>query len=156
MGIDEAAKTLGLSERQLRRRLEATAPLVAPYVRRGPKNSIQLDQSVIEILRAVEERRASGATLADARDWVAVSLRGEQGRTDGQPRANTAPDHGESWAVSALLEEKDRTIRRLETENERLRNEVDRLLPLALPAPVEEESRPWYVRLLHRIAAARS
>ena len=139
MGIDEAAKTLGLSERQLRRRLEATAPLVAPYVRRGPKNSLQLDQSVIEILRAVEDRRASGATLADARDWVAVSLRGDQRKTPGQTASHSDPTASE-WAVSALIEEKDRTIRRLETENERLRGEVDRLLPLALPAP---RRWPW-------------
>ena len=139
MGIDEAARTLGLSERQLRRRLEATAPLVAPYVRRGPKNSLQLDQSVIEILRAVEDRRASGATLADARDWVAVSLRGEQGKAARETTSSSDPN-ASGWAVSALIEEKDRTIRRLEAENERLRGEVDRLLPLALPAP---RRWPW-------------
>ena len=140
MGIDEAARTLGLSERQLRRRLEATAPLVAPFVRRGPKNSLQLDQSVIEILRAVEDRRASGATLADARDWVAVSLRGEQGKAARETTSSSDPN-ASGWAVSALIEEKDRTIRRLEAENERLRGEVDRLLPLALPAP--RRRLPW-------------
>ena len=137
--IEEAARAVGLSERQLRRRIEATAPLLAPHLRRGEKNRLLLDPGAVEILRAVEDRRASGATLADARDWVAVSLRGDQRKTPGQTASHSDPTASE-WAVSALIEEKDRTIRRLETENERLRGEVDRLLPLALPAP---RRWPW-------------
>ena len=100
--------------------------------------------------------------MADAKAWVAVSVRGEHGSeqrpTSGEPRASTEPTPGESWAVSALIEEKDRTIPpgRLDVENERLRNEVDRLLPLALPAPKEEEPRrSWILRLLHSLTATR-
>lgn len=41
------------------------------------------------------------------------------------------------------VDEKDKTIRRLETENERLRGEVDRLLPLALPESNGKPTRKW-------------
>jgi len=152
--LEEAARAVGLSERQLRRRVEATAPLLAPYVRRGDKNRLLLDQGAVEILRDVEARRASGATLQDARAWVAVSVRGEhgseQGRVDGAPGASAEPVRVESWAVSALIEEKDRTIRRLEAENDRLRTEVDRLLPLALPAPRRRSLWPFGRRAVSR------
>jgi len=41
------------------------------------------------------------------------------------------------------VDEKDKTIRRLETENEPLRGEVDRLLPLALPESNGKLTRKW-------------
>ncbi len=44
------------------------------------------------------------------------------------------PTISNEW-IQALIEEKDRTIERLEAENARLQDRIDQLLPLALPAP---------------------
>lgn len=133
--LEEAARAVGLSERQLRRRVEATGPLLAPYLRRGDKNRLLLDQGAVEILRDVEARRASGATLADARDWVAVSVRGDEGSEAGRASGQApATSSGELAALRELIAE-------LRDERDRLRAEVDRLLPLALPAP---RRRVWW------------
>jgi DNA-binding transcriptional MerR regulator len=132
MGIEEAAKVLGLSDRQLRRRIEATEPLIAPYLRRGEKNRLLLDQGAVEILRAIEDRRATGRTLADARTFVAVSVRGEHGSEAGRASGQTpATSSGEVAALRELIDE--------------LRNERDHWRELAqsrlaLPAP----RRPWW------------
>lgn len=105
---EQAARAVGLSERQLRRRIEATGPLLSPYLRRGEKNRVLLDPGAVEILRAVEDRRASGATLTDATAWVAVSMRGgqesEQGRASGQPGGETIRS-GETAILRELVEE---------------------------------------------------
>jgi DNA-binding transcriptional MerR regulator len=140
MGIEEAAKVLGLSDRQLRRRIEATEPLIAPYLRRGEKNRLLLDQGAVEILRAIEDRRATGRTLADAKAWVAVSVSGKQGSERGQEQreaaASAVPQSGEVAALRELIAE-------LRDERDRLRAEVDRLLPLALPAPRRRSLWPF-------------
>lgn len=140
--LEEAARAVGLSERQLRRRVEATGPLLAPFVRRGDKNRLLLDQGAVEILRDVEARRASGATLADARDWVAVSVRGDEGSEAGRASGQAPATSGEVAALRELIAE-------LRDERDRLRAEVDRLLPLALPAP---RRRPWLSRLFRPLS----
>jgi hypothetical protein len=77
--MEEAAKAVGLSDRQLRRRIEVCRPLLAPYIRRGDKNRVLLDHGAVQILRAVEDRRATGATLEAAMSYVADSISSEQG-----------------------------------------------------------------------------
>jgi DNA-binding transcriptional MerR regulator len=152
--IEETAKAVGLSERQLRRRVEATAPLLAPYVRRGEKNRLLFDQGAVEILRDVEARRASGATLTDAKDWVAVSLRGEHGGEQGQERGQTAgtsvPQSGEVAVLRELIDE-------LKRDRDHWRSMAENLqVQLALPAPkAEEPRRPWIMRLLRPLVASR-
>jgi hypothetical protein len=137
--MEQTARAVGLSPRQLRRRIEATGPLLAPHVRRGEKNRLLLAPGAVEILRAVEDRRSQGATLEEARDWVAVSMRGEEGSGQGRGRERTggavSGESGETAILRELVEEKERTIRRLEEDNARLQARVDQLIPLALPRP---------------------
>jgi DNA-binding transcriptional MerR regulator len=131
--IDEAARAVGLSERQLRRRVEATGPLLAPYLRRGDKNRLLFDQGAVEILRDVEARRASGATLADARAFVAVSVRGEHGSEAGRASGQApATSSGEVAALRELIDE-------LRDERDHWRELAQSRL--ALPAP---RRRPWW------------
>lgn len=151
MRIEEAAKSVGLSTRQLRRRLEATAPLLAPYVRRGEKNAVLLDAGAVEILRAIEGRRATGTTLEDAVTWVADGMRrkdeSEHGRGDRETPAATS---GELAVLRELVEE-------LRRDRDHWRDMAVKLQDqLALPSPSREEPRrPWILRLLHPITAAR-
>ena len=141
--IEEAAKAVGLSERQVRRRIEATTPLLSPYLRRGEKNRLLLDQGAIEILRAVEDRRASGATLADAKAWVAVSVGGKQGSEQGhderEAASNSVPQSGEVAVLRELVGE-------LRADRDHWRDLALSLKDqLALPAPrVAPRRRPWW------------
>lgn len=128
--IEQASQALGLSPRQLRRRLDATRPLLASYIRRGEKNRLLLDGSAIELLRAIEDRRANGYTIEQAMNAVADSIEGnstdKQEPTSGQRTSNTDP-------LRELIEEKDARIRALESEVAFLRRRVEELAPLALP-----------------------
>ena len=137
--MEQAAAAVGVSPRQLRRRVEATRPLLAPFIRRGEKNRVLFDQGAVEILRAVEDRRASGATLEDARAWVAVSVRGEQGSEQGRGRERTGdPETPRSGAPSSSeLSIMQDVIEDLRRDRDAWRNLALRLQDqvLALPAP---------------------
>jgi DNA-binding transcriptional MerR regulator len=142
--IREVATSLGVSERAVRLRLDALQGILAPHLQRGPNNQLLFTGEAVAILRQAEEvRHRDGVSVKVAASKLRQSAQDSESarQTSVRPTANRTAAPDESWAVSALIEEKDRTIRRLETENDRLRTEVDRLLPLALPAP---RRRPWW------------
>ncbi len=147
--IEEAASALGLTPRQVYRRVSSVRPVIAPYLRRGAHNALLLDGSALEILRAVEDHRQRGETVEGAVGRIDDGMNGKQGGEQGRAGGKQGASDGLPPLVRALLEEKERAILRLESENERLRSEVDRLLPLAaLPSP---RRRPWWARLLHPV-----
>jgi len=157
--LEQAAKTLGMTPRQLRRRLEATAPLLAPYLGRGEKNRLLLDYGAIKILQEIEARRANGRTLREAIELVAVELRGKQegglrqgsGQTGGELNRHNGDGYPDASAL--LIKELRDRIRFLEEENRRLWGLVEDLKEqLALPKPAAR--RPWWRRLVSRREAA--
>jgi DNA-binding transcriptional MerR regulator len=129
MTMEQAAQAVGVSPRQLRRRVEASGPLLAPFVRRGAKNRLLFDHGAVEILRAVEERRANGATLADAKAWVAVSVRGDDGSEEGRARGQApATSSGEVAVLRELIDE-------LRRDRDHWRELAVSMQTPALPAP---------------------
>jgi len=153
--VEQAAKTLGMTPRQLRRRLEATAPLLAPYMGRGEKNRLLLDYGAIKILQEIEARRANGRTLREAVELVAVELRGKQGGELGQDSGQTGGGllqgngNGHVNSTALLIEELRSRIRFLEEENRRLWGLVEDLKErLALPKPEPTPHRPWWARFV--------
>ena len=137
--MEQAAAAVGVSPRQLRRRVEATRPLLAPFIRRGEKNRVLLDPGAVEILRAVEDRRASGATLTDATAWVAVSMRGEQGSEQGRGRERTGKPETTHSGEAAVLRE---LVEDLRHDRDHWRDLALRLQDqIALPSP---RRRPWW------------
>jgi len=153
--IEEAAKAVGLSERQVRRRIEATTPLLSPYLRRGEKNRLLLDQGAIEILRAVEDRRASGRTLDEAKAWVTVSVSGKQGGKLGQEQRETASDSAPQSGEVAVLREYIEELKRDRDHWREMAVKLQDQLALPMPAP-EQDARPsWIFRLLHPTACLR-
>jgi len=132
VGIEQAAQTLGLTERQLYRRISAVQPVLSSHIGRGENNCLLLDGSAIEILRTVEDYRQTGLTVSQATERIRDSISGKSGENGGKPEENR-PEISEPWKL--VIAAKDETIRTLREENIHLRGEVDRLLPLALPAP---------------------
>jgi uncharacterized membrane protein len=145
--LEEAAKTLGISRRQLRRRLEAARPALAPYLRRGDKNRLLLDYGAIEILRRLQDIQARGRTMREALAEIQESLRGNHWSQPG-PDGGQAPGQSSaaSDAMALLIEELRARIRYLEDENRWLRKMLEDLqqsLP-ALSAPAPAPRRPWW------------
>ena len=65
--IEEAARQLGLTPRQVYRRIAAARRELSPYLRRGRNGALVLDEVALEILRVAEDlRKTSGVTVADA------------------------------------------------------------------------------------------
>ena len=136
IGIEKAANALGLSTRQLYRRISAARPLVAPYLRRGENNALLLDGSAIEILRTIEDYRKTGITVEDAVERIADEVggkpqethkgNGDKLRENGSIGAN---DLSEPWKL--LLAEKDHRIRDLEGNVVRLEKDRDQWRELA-------------------------
>jgi DNA-binding transcriptional MerR regulator len=138
--LKEAAQLLGLTPRQVRRRIEETRPLLAPYLRRGPQNRIILTSDAIQLLRAIEDRRKAGRTLAEALQEVADSMRAKD---SGDLREVGPLDPPESKANEVLIKELRERIAFLEAEVARLWGLVSDLKQtLALPAPAQR--RPWW------------
>jgi len=143
--LEEAAKTLGMTRRQLRRRLEAAKPVLAPYLRRGDKNRLLLDFGAIEILRQLQDAQARGRTMREALAEIQEVLRGNHGSQPG-PDGGQAPGQSSaaSDAMALLIEELRARIRYLEDENRWLRKMLEdfqQKFP-ALPAPAPR--RPWW------------
>ena len=156
IGIEQAADALGLTTRQVYRRLSAVRPVLSGHLRRGENNRLLLDGSAVEILRAVEDYRKAGVTVDQAIERIRDSVGGKPGGNGGEPEGN-APGVPEPWAhIIAAKDEtirtKDETIRMLQEEAAHLREEVARLLPLALPAP----RRGFFARLRLRRATEAS
>ena len=136
--IEKASNALGLSSRQLRRRLAETRPLLARYIRRGPNNRLLLDGGAIEVLRAIEDYRANGYTVKQAMDAIADSIEGKE-QDKGERSIGNQP--GKVWEM--LIAEKDARIQALESEVAFLRQRVEELTRLALPKP-----RRWFAWFL--------
>jgi uncharacterized small protein (DUF1192 family) len=138
--LKEAAGLLGLSPRQVRRRVEETKPLIAPYLRRGEKNRIILTSNAIQLLRAIEDRRKAGKTLAEAMQEIADSIRAN---ASGDLREDRPLDPPGNAANEVLIKELRERIAFLEAEVARLWALVgDLKQTLALPAPAQR--KPWW------------
>jgi len=131
------------SRDQLRDRLGHLGPIVADDQRRGPRNALLVGDRTLALLRRMQELEAGELGPQEAATVIAEEVNGNgnhrQGKTTtiayGEPELPlTLPN----W-VGELLAAKDQTIAVLRAENERLTAQVDRLLPLALPAP-----RRWW------------
>ena len=135
--LDKAGEVLGLTPRQVYRRIAAARPLLGEHLRTGANGALILDSGALEILRRAEDLRRSGVTVEDAIARIAEEMGGngggEAGRAAGEPPEVSGP-----WQL--LLREKDARITALEEEVRYLRGLVDRLPAL----PPGKERNPWW------------
>ena len=146
--IEQAANALGLTPRQVYRRISSARSLLAPYIRRGQNGALLLDGGAIEILRRAEDLRKAGVTIEEALRQVAEEMSESEGRKS--ERAVGDPPESNFWKL--LLQEKDARIaelraqvERLTEENVWLRERLKELQRLALPAP-RRRWWAWFVR----------
>lgn len=136
--IRDAARIYGLSERAIRLRLDALRPQVDAYLRKGPNGQVIITDAARAMLDRLEAlRKADGLTVKLAAAKVKEEL--SDGHKDECQGASTPSD---PWRM--LVEELRAEVRRLEEENRWLRERLEELQRLALPAP----RRPWWARLV--------
>jgi len=75
-GIKEIAEILGLSEKQVRRRLSLIFPHLDGHCRKGPRGKILVDERGLELLREMVLRERSGSSVKDAAASVLELLQG--------------------------------------------------------------------------------
>ena len=146
-------RTLGLSYRQLRERLDALAAadgLLDGQVRKGAKGRWEYSPAVLEMLKELDQlANTFGIDLRQAAREVAGKVKGNpQGNGDGKEAK--LDDKGVNQAAGELETLRVR-VEALERENALLREELGRVWKLiedirALPAP----RRSWWRRLLLR------
>jgi DNA-binding transcriptional MerR regulator len=65
--LEDLTKRYGLSDRALRRRLDALGTAIEPYIRRGPNNALLFQDGALALLdRLAQLQREAGLGLADA------------------------------------------------------------------------------------------
>ena len=161
IGIDQAASALGLTPRQVYRRIAAARPVLSGYLKRGENNALLLDGSAIEILRAIEDYRKSGLTLTEAVERILEEVGGNHRET---LKENAGKDaHGEversldAWRM--LIAEKEKRISDLEKTISLLETDRDHWRDLALdykrqlapprgmdPSTKKGKKRWWFFR----------
>jgi hypothetical protein len=130
--IERVGQSLGLSVRAVRLRRDMLDGVLDAHVKRGEKGALLFNGEALAILRRVEDlRHGESTSVRQAVERVRHEIQGDGVPASRQPESAS----GETAVLRELIEEKERTIRRLEEDNARLQARVDQLLPLALPRP---------------------
>jgi len=120
MGIADLRERFGLSDKAVRRRLDALSPVIAPFVSRGENNAILLSDAGVAIFdRLIQVERETKRGLRAAAELVISEVQngrepeGKAGANADKPAAN-----------------RDEVIELLRAQVEDLRRERDRLLAM--------------------------
>jgi len=103
--IEQLKQILGLSENQVRVRLDEFRAIIDPFIIRGARNKILVDHNGLEVLKRAIEHEKSGKTLAEIKVLLKQELSGRDG--NGQ------------WAIGTAEEVPSKLI---ETYEERIRD----------------------------------
>jgi len=140
--IKQVGNILGISKNQVRTRLNLLRPWFNQFIRRGEKNKILIKDSGVEVLRRFQQLEKN----ADSLQVVAEEIKQEQ--LDRQETSTKEEDNLTQTDLNktqtSLLEEKERQIKRLEEENNYLKNQLERKddrIQQLLPGRVEEEEK---------------
>jgi len=131
--IKDLMERFGLSEKQVRLRLTALAPLLDGHLRTGKQNALLVDDYAIQLFDRLLQIESRGITTKDAAKQVASELgKPQEGRdsVQGQAQADEGQTTGtlreEPWLL--LVEELQERIKSLEQDKAYLQRQVERLL----------------------------
>jgi hypothetical protein len=87
--IENLTARYGISDRALRRRLDALGPLIAPHIHRGQNNALLFDDGALAILdRLMQVQRETGLGLTEAVERIKSELaHGDPGTAEERPKS---------------------------------------------------------------------
>lgn len=120
IGIADLRRRFGLSDKAVRRRLDALYPVIAPFLSRGENNAILLSDAGVAIFdRLIQVERETKRGLRAAAEVVIAEVRNGR-EPEGKPREN----------ADKPTSNRDEVIELLRAQVEDLCRERDRLLAL--------------------------
>ncbi|MFQ5796688.1 MAG: hypothetical protein ACE5JP_16795, partial [Candidatus Bipolaricaulia bacterium] len=75
--IKELTEILGLSEYQVRRRIDAVSDMLGAHLKRRTNNRLLVDPEGLELLKQLKNYEETGATLLDASDRIRHEIEGQ-------------------------------------------------------------------------------
>ena len=151
--VEELARTLGISVRQVRERLYVLSEvdgLLSGQVRKGPKGRKEYSPSVLEMLKEMEQLHGNlGKSLREAAEEIAGKIEHNGNKELPEPSRKDVNLTVKVAELEAKVEGLERLLRAREDELAYLRDRVAFLEgQLALPKPEPAPRRPWWRRLV--------
>jgi len=153
--VEELARTLGISVRQVRERLYALSEvdgLLSGQVRKGPKGRKEYSSSVLEMLKEIELLHGNlGKSLREAAEEIAGKIKHNGKKELPEPPGKDVNLTVKVAELEAKVEGLERLLRAREDELAYLRNRVAFLEgQLALPKPKSAPRRRWWAWFVRR------
>ena len=149
--LEDLTRRYGISDRALRRRLDALEPLVSAHIHRGQNNALLFDDGALAILdRLAQVQREAGLGLTDAVKKIKSEFtNGHNSSAQGRPQS--AEPNADHTVIAKLIAAYEDRIESLERDKAYLQAKLDEALAKlpALPAP-SEPRRSWWRRLWGR------
>jgi DNA-binding transcriptional MerR regulator len=135
--IENLTARYGISDRALRRRLDALGPLIAPHIHRGQNNALLFDDGALAILdRLMQVQRETGLGLTEAVERIKSELaHSDPGTAEERPKSvHSSADPAVFTKLIAAYEDR---IESLERDKAYLQAKLDEALAKlpALPPP---------------------
>jgi len=135
--VNDLTEVLGLSEHQVRRRINALGDVIEGYLERGKKGRLEVNSSGLELLKRLEGLHKDGNTISEAVDIIREETKDNTNTKD----VNRSPNQANPELITELrdrineLQEDKRQLRsQLERKDEQLQKflsgEVERKSPL--------------------------
>lgn len=142
--IKQVGEILGLTKNQVRTRLNLLKPWFNQFTRRGDKNKILINDSGVEVLRRFQQLEKN----SDSLQVVANEIKQEKNKSSDSPnnRDNNLNQTNSNGDQTDLIQEKERQIKRLEEENQYLKNQVEKKddqIQQLLPGETQEEENEF-------------
>jgi len=137
--IEDLSTILGLTPSQVRRRLADLDDLLRDHIKQGKRNKIIVDDAGLEILRRITEYEKQGLSLSECKSIVKDELSGDQiNPLTSEDHAGEKVEQSTAKLLEILreqLQEKDRQIRVLQEQINRLHEIIQERLPPLPPSP---------------------
>ena len=145
--LEEAAERLGLGYGALRDRLRALSGLLEPYITRGKKGKIFLNENGLYVLQRMRELEREGFSIADSAQAVSKELalkqkdHSESGNGDSTASSQTVDRVSAAWQLVEQLKEENAFLKQQIAMKD---EQISRLLQLALPPAGDSRRRRWW------------
>ena len=141
--ISDMADALGLSEKQVRRRVKALDPIIGKHKKRGENNKLIFDSGALEMVRRMEDlRKTDGKTIEESAEQIRTEIEGN-GR---QKAAEKQKESNEPNIIALKVENKQLKARvnDLKEQIEYLQEQNRRLLPAGNGSSENKGNNSWW------------